>query len=236
MASCSKCGADLREGSQMCLECGEPMAASENKVTGESSSPSAAAPTKHPARARKRSTIVWILLAIVLLAIFWAATSSNPLAQGIQELAGSKQDETIVHTPFSISAHNFRYYKFSVAEGKEVAVSGHFTVSSVKPSVQSSQQNVSDRNIEVFVMSESAFAVWQNGYATSNVYESGRVSKADVQAELPDQPGIYYLIFSNKFDAKETKKVDPDIMLRYKNWMPKSLRSAGARFWKWFGL
>jgi hypothetical protein len=215
----------------MCLECGEPVSAPENKPSVDSfaaaSSPSA---STRPARPRKRSRLVWILLAIVLLGIFWAATSSNPFAQGIQELAGSKQDETIVHTPFSISAHNFRYYKFSVAEGKHAALTGHFTVSSATPASDS------DKSIEVYVMSESAFAVWQNGYAISNFYDSGRVSQSEVQAELPDTAGIYYLIFSNKFAPKATKKIDADIVLRYRNWMPESLRSAGARFWKFFGL
>jgi hypothetical protein len=219
----------------MCLECGEPISAPENKPV-ESSGAAASLPStsaRRPARPRKRGKIVWALLATVLVAVFWAATSDNPFAQGLQELAGSRQDQTIVDTPFSISAHNFRYYKFSVTEGKQVAVNGRFTVASASPG--SASGGASDSDIEVYVMSEAAFAVWQNGYATSNVYESGRVPRGVVQAS-PEQAGVYYLIFSNKFAPKMTKKVDADIVLRYKNWMPESWHSAGERFWKWFGL
>ena len=66
-----------------------------------------------------------------------------------------------------------------------------------------------DNDVEVYVLSEPAFAVWQNGYATSSVYESGRVSKGEMQAEVPAGAGVYYLIFSNKFTPKTSKNVTP---------------------------
>jgi len=233
--SCSKCGADLRKGSQICLECGEPVSAPESKVSPDASSGS---DPKHKAlevaRARRRSWVLWILVGLIVMAILWAATSGNPFAQGLQELAGSKQDQTIVDNPFVISAHNFRYYKFSVPEGEHVAVAGRFTVSGATSNPESNAQ--SDKNVEVYVLSEPAFAVWQTGYAANYVYESGRVSQGEVQADLPDEAGIYYLVFSNKFAPNAAKKVKADIVLRYKGWMPGSLRRAGERFWKWFGL
>jgi hypothetical protein len=86
------------------------------------------------------------------------------------------------------------------------------------------------------VMSESAFVVWQNGYATSNVYDSGRVSHGSLQADLPSGAAIYYLIFSNKFAPNAAKQVNADIMLRYKNWLPESFRRVSERFWNWIGL
>lgn len=234
--SCSKCGADLREGSQICLECGEPVSDPESKVPSSASSGSN--PKQNATeivRARRRSWVLWILVGLIVMAILWAATSGNPFAQGLQELAGSKQDQTIVDNPFVISAHSFRYYKFAVAEGKHVAVVGRFTVSSAMPS-RGGDQDVSDRNIEVYILSEPAFAVWQTGYATNYVYESGRVSQGAVQADLPDEAGIYYLVFSDKFAPNTAKKVKADIVLRYKGWMPRWLRSAGQSFWSWFGL
>lgn len=177
--------------------------------------------------------ILWVLVAMVLLAMLWAATSGNPFAQGIQAMAGSKQDQTLVDTPFTVSAHSFRYYKFSTADGNHVAVVGRFRVSGATPS---SQQDASDDNVELYVMSDSAFTTWQNGYAANYIYESGRVSQGNVQAELPEEAGIYYLVFSNKFSPKLAKRVNADVGLRFKSWMPPSLRRVGQRFWNWVGL
>jgi len=93
-----------------------------------------------------------------------------------------------------------------------------------------------DSDVEVYVLGEPAFAVWQNGYATSSVYESGRVSQGTMQADLPAGAGVYYLIFSNKFSAKSAKSVNATVVLRYKSWLPESVRRTKERFWNWVGL
>ena len=93
-----------------------------------------------------------------------------------------------------------------------------------------------DNDVEVYVLSEPTFAVWQNGYATSSVYESGRVSKGEMQAELPAGAGVYYLIFSNKFTTKTSKNVNATVLLRYKTWVPDWFRIMKARMWNWIGL
>jgi len=232
---CSKCGTDLPDGSQFCLKCGEPIRGPETKPAVETSSPSDAR-THRPAPAGRRGPIIWIFLAIVLVAILWAATSGNPFAQGIQSLAGSKQDQTIVGAPFTVSAHSFRYYKLPPTEANHAVVLGRFTVSNATPSGGGDGQSASDQDIEVYVMSDSAFAVWQNGYAANYVYQSGRAPQGNVEAQLPDEGGVYYVVFSNKFSPKLAKKVNADIVLRYKSWMPQSVRRAGERFWNWFGL
>ena len=241
--SCSKCGTDLREGLQICPDCGEPIHAPENEAAIESAligSAVASSPAQselvQPRQPRRRGFVVWILLGMVLLAILWAATSSNPFAQGIQSLAGSKQDQTIVGAPFTVSAHSFRYYKLPSAEANHAVVLGRFTVSNATPSGGGDGQSASDQDIEVYVMSDSAFAVWQNGYAANYVYQSGRAPQGNVEAQLPDEGGVYYVVFSNKFSPKLAKKVNADIVLRYKSWMPQSVRRAGERFWNWFGL
>jgi len=231
---CSKCGTDLPDGSQFCLKCGEPIRGPETKPAVETSSPSDAR-THRPAPAGRRGPIIWIFLAIVLVAILWAATSSNPFAQGLQELSGSKQDQTIVGAPFTVSAHSFRYYKLPPTEANHVLVVGQFTVANATPGAEGSGRDASDEDIEVYVMSDSAFAVWQNGYAANYVYESGRVARGNVETQLADDAGIYYLVFSNKF-SKSAKRVNADFALRYRSWMPPSVRRAGERFWNWFGL
>jgi hypothetical protein len=182
--------------------------------------------------------VLWVLLGLLLGSILWAATSDNPFAQGVQELVGWKHDQTILETPFSVSARNFRYYKFDLPEGStNVSIVGQFTASAAEKKAGSPKPNPSeDTEVEVYVLSEPAFAVWQNGYATSSVYESGRVSQGTMQSDLPAGAGVYYLIFSNKFSAKTTKSVNATVVLRYKSWLPESVRRMKERFWNWVGL
>jgi hypothetical protein len=187
-------------------------------------------------RRRNRRVIPWIVAAMLLLAILWVATSDNPFAQGVQELAGWKHDQGVVDNPFTVAAHNFRYYKFALPQGSmHVSIVGEFSAERDAHGGKASVPGVDD-NVEVYVMSEAAFVAWQNGYSGTNVYESGRVSHGSVQAELPDGAGIYYLIFSNKFAPSTAKHVNADVLLRYKNWLPESFRRMSERFWNWIGL
>jgi hypothetical protein len=175
---------------------------------------------------RKRHYVLWTLFALLIVLFLWLATSSNPFAQGMQELAGNKHDQAIVDTPFSISPHNFRYYKFSLREAStNVAIIGDFTASPALDKRKNTQPRESENGIEVYVLSETAFAIWQTGYVTSSVFESGRVTEGKLQADLPAGAGVYYVVFSNKFASKAAKKVDATVVLHYKNWIPDWVRA-----------
>jgi hypothetical protein len=216
-----------------------------NKAPSSSPQPNDSTPTDAAPRSpalshrRNRRFILWIVAGVLLLAIFWAATSDNPLAQGVQELAGWKHDQGIVDNSFSVAARNFRYYKFALPQGSmHVTIVGEFSASGDAHSGKGSAQSAdnADNNVEVYVMSEAAFVAWQNGYNGTNVYESGRVSHGTLQAQLPDGAGIYYLIFNNKFAPNTAKHVNADVLLRYKNWLPEFFRRISGHFWNWLGL
>ena len=157
-------------------------------------------------------------------------------------MVGLKHDETIIETetPFLVGAHTFRYYKFALPEGSlNVAVVGQFSATSGgdKPkSKETSKAADADNNIEVYVLSEPAFTVWQNGYATSSVYESGRVADGKLQADVPAGAGIYYLVFNNRFAPKTGKSVSASVWLRYKSWLPGWFRRVKGRVLNWFGF
>ena len=233
---CSKCGAALPDEAQFCLKCGKPVSLPPKDPIVKK------APPPQPVQAKsKRHIVRWVLLGLVLIAITWAATSDDPFAQGIQELVGWKHDQAILDTPFTVSAHNFRYYKFALPEGSmNVSIVGDFSAaadkSADKKSGAKAKGDVDDNDIEVFVLSESAFAVWQNGYAASSVYESGKTTQGKVEAELPAGAGIYYLIFSNKSSPKTAKNVQASVLLRYKSWLPDWFRRMKGRLWNWLGL
>lgn len=240
--ACTKCGSTLPDGAEFCAKCGKPVTIPA-KVSGMTDPAGRSKPIPPLPRPKVRvgRIVLWSFLGLLLMGIVWSATSDNPFAQGIQELVGWKHDQSILETPFTVTAHNFRYYKFSLPEGSmNVAIVGQFTASAEKDKITNkdgkSQPEAADNNIEVFVLNEAAFTVWQNGYAASSVYESGRVSHGTLQSELPAGAGIYYLVFSNKFATRAAKSVDATVLLRYKSWLPESMRRMKDRFSNWLGL
>lgn len=236
LLGCSKCGATLPDEAQFCLKCGKPVALPPKEPVKVGQPVLEIAPQP----VRKRRIVLWVLLGLLLGAALWAATSESPFAQGIQEIVGWKHDQTILETPFSVTARNFRYYKFALPEGSmNVSIVGQFTSTGDRKTAAAKAKDGADGDdydVEVYVLSEPAFAVWQNGYATSSVYESGRVSQGSMQADLPAGGGVYYLVFSNKFSAKNAKNINATVLLRYKSWLPDSFRRVKERLWNWFGL
>lgn len=198
----------------------------------------AARPIPAPVRPPRRRTaqyVLWTLFVLLVALFFWLALSSNPYAEAIQAVAGNKHDQAIVDGPFTVSAHNFRYYKFNLPEAStNVAIVGEFSVGAdagrQKNGSKRQSQQVDD-GIEVYVLNDAAFAVWQTGYATSSVFESGRVSQGKLEADLPAGAGVYYLVFSNKFASSSSKKVDATIVLHYKNWVPEWIRRIKGELW-----
>ncbi len=246
---CSKCGANLPDGSQFCLQCGKPVSSPPKvKAVAQPPEDAEALPSKSSRPKHKRRTVLWLLLVLFLVPIAWAGLSENPVAQQIQELVGWKHDQTVLDAPFTVGAHTFRYYKFSLPEGSvNVAIVGQFTAASAdNPVVNSGRVTAKDKdkdktaevdnNIDVLVLTEPAFTVWQNGYATSSIYDSGKVVEGKVQADVPAGAGIYYLVFNNKFAPKTAKTVHAAVVLRYKSWMPESFRKMKETVWNWMGL
>lgn len=229
---CAKCGAVLPDEAQFCLKCGKPVSIPLKEAA-------VAEPTETLVQPRRKPRIfIWILLGLLLGVIAWVAISDDPFSQGLQGMVGWKHDQMILGTPFSVSAHSFRFYKFDLPEGSvHVSILGRFASTADKKAAKpQGKADEPDNDVEVYVLSEPAFAVWQNGYATSSVYESGRVSKGEMQAELPAGSGVYYLIFSNKFTTKTPKNVSATVLLRYKTWVPDWFRIMKARMWNWIGL
>jgi hypothetical protein len=238
LLGCSKCGASLPDEAQFCLKCGKPVSSPAKNTAVVESLP----PAEIPRPRRKRRVLLWILLAILAGVILWAVTSDSPGAQQVQEFVGWKQDRIILDSAFSVGPHTFRYYKFALPEGSvNVAVVGQFKSAADSQSSSNRKDKAKDTNkdsdnsIEVYVLTEPAFTVWQNGYATSSLYESGKVAEGSVQAEVPAGAGIYYLVFSNKSAPKTPKAVHATVVLRYKSWLPDWFRRMKGRFWDWVG-
>ena len=235
---CSKCGASLPDEAQFCLKCGKPVSSlPKNTAVVEAVPP---APIVRPKPTRR--ILLWVLLAILAAVVLWAVSSDSTGAQQVQEFVGLKQDRIILDSAFSVGPHTFRYYKFALPEGSvNVAVVGQFTSAADGQSSSNRKDKTkdadkdSDNGIEVYVLSEAAFTVWQNGYATSSLYESGKAAAGNVQADVPAGAGIYYLVFSNKAAPKIPKAIHATVLLRYKSWIPEWFRRMKGSFLDWVG-
>jgi len=193
-------------------------------MTANAATPSPPAKTSRPRR--KRRVIRWVLLAILVGAVLWVTTSNGPIAQEVREVSGVKPDHIIVDSTFSVGAHTFRYYKFSLPEGTaNSAVVGQF-----KSTAENQAGTSDDNRIEAYVLTESAFAAWRTGQATSSLYDSGIVAESAFHAGIPPGAGIYYLVFSNKSSPTTPKAVHAAVMVRYKSWLPDWLRHRKSGF------
>lgn len=234
---CSQCGAKLPEDAQFCHKCGHTVApTAESALVPGHPVVAEVLPPPVLRRPHKQRWVPWVVLAGFVLVLLWLLTSDNSLAQQVQELAGLKHDEAVLDTPFPVAPGRFQDYKFSLPEGSvNVGVVGQFAVSGEGPS-QAGKAKAADNDIEVYLLTEPAFAVWQKGYATDSIYESGRLVQGTVQVDLPPGAGVYYLVFSNKFAPKTTKSVHATISLRYRSWLPESMRRVKTRVLNWIDI
>jgi hypothetical protein len=249
LLGCSKCGASLPDEAQFCLKCGKPVSSPPKSPAVVEPPPAIEIVRPRP----KRRWLLWIVLAILAAGGLWTVISDSTAAQEVQEFVGFKQDRTILDSAFTVGPHTFRYYKFALPEGSvNVAVVGQFTAAADSQSTGNRKSQPSDKNdknndknnkaldtdtgIQAYVLTEPAFTVWQNGYATSSLYDSGNVAEGAVQADIPAGAGIYYLVFSNKSAPKTSKAVHATVVLRYKSWLPNWVRRMKGRFLDWVGL
>jgi hypothetical protein len=169
---------------------------------------------------KKRHVFRWLLLALFAAALLWVAVGEGSCVQGIRALLGRKPDQPILNSSFQVYPRNFRYYKFSLPAGsKDMVLIGHCGVSLAAASAnapvtqQTPQPSDATGTIEVYVLPESTFEAWRKGDSGAAIYRSGRVSDLNVQQPLPAGEGVYYLLFSNRFDSSSAKKIDANFAL-----------------------
>jgi hypothetical protein len=188
----------------------------------------------------QRRIVLWMLVLVLLGAVLWAATSESPAAQQVQEFVGWSHAQTVVDTVVSVNPRSFSSCEFTVPPGAlNASVAGDFSVAPGGPrnGYRNGNESGKDRDtgIEAYVLTDAAFVVWNGGYSTQMVYESGLVARATIDAPLPAGAGVYHLVFSNKISPR-AKGVRATVLLRYKSWVPGALVRLKDRFWNWMGL
>ncbi len=182
--------------------------------------------------------LLWLLIVPLLGAVLWVAMSQGPAAQ-VQELVHWSHSETIVDAALSVNPRSFSSFKFSVPAGTQsISITGEFSAAPDTPRKAGNRNATGkdrDADIEAYVLTDAAFAVWSTGYSAQTEYESGSVAAATINAPLPAGAGVYHLIFSNK-SSPRAKTVHATVLLRYKSWLPDSVLRLKDEFWSWIGL
>lgn len=220
---CSECKAVLPDTAQFCLRCGLP--------TNAALDPRGSFVNRvRPATSRRGLGIaMWVFVALLFFSIALTAFRNSPLLQQFQEYVSWSQDRTIAEASFAVKPGSFSSYEFAVPAGAaDVSVEGEFSAAG-----SADRRNHSDSDIEVYVLTDSAFVVWRNGYSTGSAYESGRVAQGTIHGVLPPGAGIYYIVFSNKFAPRTTKTIHANLLLHYRSLLPDSLLRMKDRFLNW---
>lgn len=193
----------MPDGAQFCVDCGHRTSAIPKEGVAEA--------REAVSRSRLiRRIAIWFLVPFLVLAIWWAATNIGPTPQHLREFLALSHTETITAKTFSVNPHSFASYKFTVPSGTtDVAVNGEFSTTGDP-----------DNDVAVYVLADEAFVTWRSGYSASTFYDSGKVTRGNVDATLPAGAGSYYLVFDNRFSTRTAKAIHADVTLRYKKWMP----------------
>lgn len=233
-STCSNCGASLPTGAASCPKCKHPVMLAETNAALVTVVTESLALSR--ARMRRR-ILLWLFAAVLLGAVLWAAGSDSPEAQQIQEFLHWSQAQTVVDTAIAVNPHSFSSRDFTVPPGAlDVKLTGEFTASAVSPSHSKSNEAGKDRDngIETFVLTESAFVVWNSGYSADSLYQSGLTAEGSINATLPSGAGVYDLVFSNR-TSPHAKTVHTTVLLRYKSGWPNAVLRLKDRLWNWLG-
>jgi hypothetical protein len=184
-----------------------------------------------PPKREKRRIILWTLLLLLVLAVVWVFGSRDPFAQGVREALGSKPDQLVLNKSFSLPPRAFRYYTFTLPkDSKNVSIVASFDTGIGKSRAADgsagaqSQAPQTDNGIEIYLLGDSDFAEWQKGITTNSAHGIAHGPKGTMGRDLPDGPGLFYLVFSNRRDPSSSRTVNAIALLRHKSWLPDALR------------
>lgn len=225
---CRECNQVLPDGAQVCSDCGaltNAPAVTEIARAGRS-------------KPNKPQIFIYAAIAILLLLVAAATVfQDEPLMQDVRDRIGSSQQRTLGDSVFALTPGGFSFFKFAIPTGaSNVSVRGDFNVSPVVTPGKNRAGSPDDAAVEAFVLTEAAFVVWRQGYSAGSEYDSGLRTPGIINAQLPSESGIYYLVFSNRSSSRTARTVRANILLSYKSWLPDGLLAIKDRFINWLDL
>ncbi|MGH9971992.1 MAG: hypothetical protein ACREBG_29960 [Pyrinomonadaceae bacterium] len=110
---------------------------------------------------------------------------------------GTPSERYIVNSAFTVRASQARYWDFYTGQDG-ARVLGRFRA-----------EGGGGNDIEVYILDEDQFENWMNGHRTSTYYNSGRVTVANINVNVP--PGHFFLVFNNKYSILTSKAVTASV-------------------------
>jgi hypothetical protein len=146
-----------------------------------------------------QKTAVGLACVVVALIMSSCRYGTPAVVPATQHLA-----EPVAAGSFIVEPRTFKPFKLVVTTGmSNPRLEGTFSASGAR------------NDIEVTLLEETQFTNWQNRRNFEAVYESGRVTNATLNVELPANPATYYVVFSNRFSIFSNKAVVADVNLSY---------------------
>lgn len=140
------------------------------------------------------------MISIVAILISGGGGSGNFLATSTSTYTPTTHTVSILSGSVALNARSSNYLQFNVPNGAtNVVVSGNFMAS-----------GGSGNDIKVYIMSSTDFVNWQNGHQASTYYNSGQVTKSNINLSLPGGQS-YYLVFDKGFSLLSSKNVSGTI-------------------------
>ena len=127
------------------------------------------------------------------------------LEQAKEEVAGAKREKTIeiVDELITVAARQFEEFDFELPDFEKAVLEGDF-----------SSNGGADGLIEVMLFTELDFFKWKARDNPLAEWASGRIQKGKVEYKF-EEPGTYYLVFSNRQAFIFSRKVNADFKVVY---------------------
>jgi hypothetical protein len=151
-------------------------------------------------------------VAVAMFTLTLAASCASAKKPVATALVDPPPKLTVQH----VSQHILNNSAFIVEPGKYKSFKVEVTNAMTKPVVQGTFTAEGGNNdVEVYVLEENQLLNWQNNHKSDTTYSSGRVTAGKLKIPLPQEPGTYYVIFSNRFSYITNKAITADVWLEY---------------------
>src|SRR6266404_1299935 len=178
---CPKCGKEIPDGSQFCLQCGGDLRSKQSGRTLEGISAAA-------------KLVLLLLLALIVVVVVVAIVNNESAKRGTEWSTRGRvitqnnpviqpQRVSVVDKTFPVAAQHYVSYTFPL-KADSSHVTGHFTAQG------------GSNDIEVLVLDQDGFTNFSNRHNASTYYNSGGyVTTGSIDLRLAT--GTYYVVFNN---------------------------------------
>ncbi|HEX9678715.1 hypothetical protein [Nitrososphaera sp.] len=144
------------------------------------------------------------LIVVFFVGSMLTSTNSASSSNFMSSLVPTVHRQNFASGTIDVDAGSVRYYAFSAPAGsRDAKVEGSFIAS-----------GGARNDIRVVIVDETSFTNWRNGHEVTTYYNSGQLTTANIQTNIPTGVTLY-LVFDNTFSIISDKRVNVDVDLEY---------------------